>query len=115
MSTVTDTLFPFTTLFRDQLRGAAGDRAAASGLPHPRGARQGAQPGDDAAARLTQPGIAAGVIDAGQDGPSLMLAIKQAADEGRPEEQTSELQSLMRMSYTVFCLKNNTTKRQNTT
>lgn len=28
------------------------------------------------------PEIAAGVIDAGQDGPSLMLAIKQAADEG---------------------------------
>src|SRR3546814_16914986 len=28
------------------------------------------------------PEIAAGVIDAGQDGPSLMLAIKPAADEG---------------------------------
>src|SRR5690606_23805539 len=28
------------------------------------------------------PEIAAGVIDAGQDGPTLMLAIKQAADEG---------------------------------
>src|SRR3546814_1189227 len=28
------------------------------------------------------PEIAAGVIDAGQDGPSLMPAIKQAADEG---------------------------------
>src|SRR3546814_6048091 len=62
------------------------------------------------------PEIAAGVIDAGQDGPSLMLAIKQAADEGaliallvdrtqRSEEHTSELQSLMRISYAVFCLK----------
>src|SRR3546814_86875 len=69
------------------------------------------------------PEIAAGVIDAGQDGPSLMLAIKQAADEGaliallvdrtqpgaatqpaRSEEHTSELQSLMRISYAVFCL-----------
>src|SRR5690606_15690242 len=28
------------------------------------------------------PGVAAGVFDAGQDGPPLMLAIKQAADEG---------------------------------
>src|SRR3546814_4513742 len=64
------------------------------------------------------PEIAAGVIDAGQDGPSLMLAIKQAADEGaliallvdrtRSEEHTSELQSLMRISYAVFCLKKKT-------
>src|SRR3546814_8119517 len=28
--------------------------------------------------------------------------------EGRPEEHTSELQSLMRISYAVFCLKKNT-------
>src|SRR3546814_7756033 len=29
----------------------------------------------------------------------------------RSEEHTSELQSLMRISYAVFCLNNNTTKR----
>src|SRR3546814_7891984 len=33
-----------------------------------------------------------------------------AAD--RSEEHTSELQSLMRISYAVFCFKNNTTKKQ---
>src|SRR3546814_6293995 len=31
----------------------------------------------------------------------------------RSEEHTSELQSLMRISYAVFCLKNKTTHRQN--
>src|SRR3546814_2799802 len=33
----------------------------------------------------------------------------------RSEEHTSELQSLMRISYAVFCLKKNTTKAQNAT
>src|SRR3546814_4102307 len=32
----------------------------------------------------------------------------------RSEEHTSELQSLMRISYAVFCLKKNTTKEQPT-
>src|SRR3546814_4457953 len=31
-------------------------------------------------------------------------------DDGRSEEHTSELQSLMRISYAVFCLKKKTTK-----
>src|SRR3546814_4522748 len=35
--------------------------------------------------------------------------------EIRSEEHTSELQSLMRISYAVFCLKKNTTKNQNNT
>src|SRR3546814_346553 len=35
----------------------------------------------------------------------------QASSEGRSEEHTSELQSLMRISYAVFCLKK---KKQNT-
>src|SRR3546814_5494261 len=34
---------------------------------------------------------------------------------GRSEEHTSELQSLMRSSYAVFCLKNKTRKKQTTT
>src|SRR3546814_7344772 len=36
------------------------------------------------------------------------VALKSAAD-GRSEEHTSELQSLMRISYAVFCLYNHTT------
>src|SRR3546814_9659002 len=34
---------------------------------------------------------------------------------GRSEEHTSELQSLMRISYAVFCLKKNTTTKRITT
>src|SRR3546814_2176101 len=62
-STRTDTLFPYTTLFRSH-------------------------------ELLHHPGLVAGVDEAGR-GP---LA-------GRSEEHTSELQSLMRISYAVFCLK----------
>src|SRR3546814_1730663 len=38
-------------------------------------------------------------------GPGIM----EAANRGRSEEHTSELQSLMRISYAVFCLKKKTT------
>src|SRR3546814_4159878 len=36
------------------------------------------------------------------------LPFFRARKEGRSEENTSELQSLMRISYAVFCLKNKT-------
>src|SRR3546814_6175507 len=36
---------------------------------------------------------------------------KEAFTRGRSEEHTSELQSLMRISYAVFCLKKNTQTR----
>src|SRR3546814_2200520 len=65
-STRTDTLFPYTTLFRspsDQLRGF------------------------HAVSR------------------SILRPAAHRAEEYRSEEHTSELQSLMRISYAVFCLK----------
>src|SRR3546814_2153168 len=71
-STRTDTLFPYTTLFR-----SAGAMAA--------------HRGDD-------------------DAPASAAAAAAGA-RGRSEEHTSELQSLMRISYAVFCLK----KKTNTT
>src|SRR3546814_10383091 len=82
-STRTDTLFPYTTLFRSS-------RAPPIGVGHrERGAPFGAE------YRLPR-GRAAG--DHG--GPRLA---------GRSEEHTSELQSLMRISYAVFCLKKKNT------
>src|SRR3546814_12892250 len=79
-STRTDTLFPYTTLFRSYQETLLG-----SGLP-------------------ATPAFV-----------RTMLAAA-AADEvrARSEEHTSELQSLMRISYAVFCLKKkkNTQKRQ---
>src|SRR3546814_4222191 len=64
-STRTDTLFPYTTLFRSEFARRRRDARAGFG------------------------------IDAG--------AVPQRAR--RSEEHTSELQSLMRISYAVFCLK----------
>src|SRR3546814_4475146 len=85
-STRTDTLFPYTTLFRSTDRQAVG-RAEDPGV-----ARQGAdQPAGGAAARRAD-GIA-------------------RPRHRRSEEHTSELQSLMRISYAVFCLKKKTTHK----
>src|SRR3546814_6467048 len=78
-STRTDTLFPYTTLFR-------------SARQHPR--------------RLI----------AGDRKPARDMAQADIGDRGvehlRSEEHTSELQSLMRISYAVFCLKKKKTQHK---
>src|SRR3546814_4632849 len=89
-STRTDTLFPYTTLFRSLL------------------ARHGVAPGADIyiadAALVTEDNLAA-------LGDTLFITrLPATSREGgrvmaRSEEHTSELQSLMRISYAVFCLK----------
>src|SRR3546814_2874263 len=78
-STRTDTLFPYTTLFRSPFVLSAGSLAGAQGPD---------------------------LVDArGRD-------IRRSHDApcacSRSEEHTSELQSLMRISYAVFCLKKKT-------
>src|SRR3546814_2351353 len=42
-----------------------------------------------------------------------LQSLERAASEFRSEEHTSELQSLMRISYAVFCLKKKTQKQNN--
>src|SRR3546814_6911389 len=42
---------------------------------------------------------------AATNAPADMTATDVSADDSRSEEHTSELQSLMRISYAVFCLK----------
>src|SRR3546814_4202351 len=84
-STRTDTLFPYTTLFRSDgvyRRYAANQKA--QGYSH-RGCQHEAQ--RHAAQR-------------GQDVPAYTHVVG-----ARSEEHTSELQSLLRISYAVFCLK----------
>src|SRR3546814_7720660 len=82
-STRTDTLFPYTTLFRS----AAGGRRRQSLPFRCAGPAVGWRPRDDAG-------------DHGAGAPS-----GRAHGRKRSEEHTSELQSLMRISYAVFCLK----------
>src|SRR3546814_5310175 len=93
-STRTDTLFPYTTLFRSDddaglhrlgLLDVAGDLAQEAVLAGPGHAdEQGA-----------------GLVDAAADH---LVALTLLLGD-RSEEHTSELQSLMRISYAVFCLK----------
>src|SRR3546814_10187256 len=90
-STRTDTLFPYTTLFRSVL-AAARDRARASRRT------ANSSPGW----RPAVPVQALIVRARPTDGPRI------GQHRFRSEEHTSELQSLMRISYAVFCLKKKT-------
>src|SRR3546814_10244285 len=47
--------------------------------------------------------------------PSSMNLSTSSPSDARSEEHTSELQSLMRISYAVFCLKKKNTKKQQQT
>src|SRR3546814_10373819 len=87
-STRTDTLFPYTTLFR------SGPSLVL--LQHPQRLAE-----DDA--RLDGAGALARAGDRRVRGEDAGRG--RAVHQGRSEEHTSELQSLMRISYAVFCLK----------
>src|SRR3546814_13624840 len=104
--TRTDTLFPYTTLSRSaQLRG--------------RQERLGAAPWAEqyAGAAVLRRSFARWLgdqsvlpVDARIDPAHLRgAAIRSAHLDVRSEEHTSELQSLMRISYAVFCVKNKKT------
>src|SRR3546814_1803086 len=111
-STRTDTLFPYTTLFRSHLRHLAHlalvrDRAdgALFGVEH-----ADADPrlvGHDRAA----PAPGAERADRGQGEHRRAERQDRALRRERSEEHTSELQSLMRISYAVFCLKKKNKKQ----
>src|SRR3546814_3200221 len=86
-ATRTDTLFPYTTLFR-----SFGD------------ARQYARPGRAGEGSLSD--LRSRDRDAVETANRVYPGEIQPT--GRSEEHTSELQSLMRISYAVFCLKKKT-------
>src|SRR3546814_9892376 len=58
--------------------------------------------------------VAAARLQLGEEGADAAARIEHVVDE-RSEEHTSELQSLMRNSYAVFCLKKKQTKTQHNT
>src|SRR3546814_13250645 len=87
-STRTDTLFPYTTLFR--FKWTPVDSGSKSRL---------------FAVHLNPRGDAVAVGEFGT-----VLVSGDGGQSWRSEEHTSELQSLMRISYAVFCLK----KKKNT-
>src|SRR3546814_9919828 len=85
-STRTDTLFPYTTLFRSNIACVV---------------------------KATEVPFEGGIQFERQEFMKLMMGVQSAAQrhiffaerKARSEEHTSELQSLMRISYAVFCLK----------
>src|SRR3546814_7147377 len=91
-STRTDTLFPYTTLFRSATAaGAATDGGAAWAL------------------------LIAQAMSAATTNRNIMGSPSLSDFAQRSEEHTSELQSLMRISYAVFCLKKKKTLQYNYT
>src|SRR3546814_7450510 len=98
-STRTDTLFPYTTLFRSLLvygsfvvEEADGSKVMSFGAW---------------AYAWSQPGIVQAIINTFK---IVVILEVIAMPTARSEEHTSELQSLMRISYAVFCLKKKKTK-----
>src|SRR3546814_7847009 len=92
-STRTDTLFPYTTLFRSpwKLTIMVNNRDA-----------------EKPPAESAQPSfVTAGPAAAAR---TVVILAPKPRNPGRSEEHTSELQSLMRISYAVFCLKKKITK-----
>src|SRR3546814_1254561 len=96
-STRTDTLFPYTTLFRSGLRPdictiEVPSRRLVVSRPHQASGVRASEPQASAVKSESKPDSSA-------------AATSSATPVGRSEEHTSELQSLMRNSYAVFCLK----------
>src|SRR3546814_3672814 len=121
-STRTDTLFPYTTLFRSELGDRRTDIAGTENAQ--RGAllflrepfrdigdadRKRAASQANAKRRHQHQFVGSGVGQ--EEGCNRSKQHREDIDDptailiGRSEEQTSELQSLMRISYAVFCLK----------
>src|SRR3546814_3238123 len=95
-ATRTHTLFPYTTLFRSI--GQAPYSAPTVRVAHA-AARRGAT-----LIALTDDALSPLALKAAH-----VLLFQSESSAGRSEEHTSELQSLMRTSYAVFCLKKKNT------
>src|SRR3546814_9838017 len=115
-STRTDTLFPYTTLFRS--RQAHGPPQARAGEHRPAVARTARHLHAASGTVHSRRGEAAQAHRPAQRNPDLRLANAgigpacradlTGAAVARSEAHTSELQSLMRSSFAVFCLKKKT-------
>src|SRR3546814_7377904 len=116
-STRTDTLFPYTTLFRSQdvdIVVAQAPEPVARDIGKRAMALDGIDGGGHPAQHRRR------IARAGADLQHAILRLDpgecrhQRDDVWRSEEHTSELQSLMRISYAVFCLKNKKNKTDKT-
>src|SRR3546814_7077985 len=94
-STRTDTLFPYTTLFRSRIKRVFADQCGSRrGTGRRTGSTKGKSGVGKSRVRFTSCQDLATEVD-----------LTPLVPPRRSEEHTSELQSLMRISYAVFCLK----------
>src|SRR3546814_4502969 len=97
-STRTDTLFPYTTLFRStcciELRRSPANYRAGVIVKQKKARNRRVAIADRCFAWRI-----------GSEAEAHPDAVDRLEETGRSEEHTSELQSLMRISYAVFCLK----------
>src|SRR3546814_7927146 len=125
-STLTDTIFPYTTLFRSTHPDGSGRNTYEKDIS--------GETGGDKRVIVTVTSETSGkfvefpldvTLIANTTGTSATFAVEDengapvaagatvAAGTKRSEEQTSELQSLMSISYAVFCLKQKTNQSHN--
>src|SRR3546814_1243812 len=104
-STRTDTLFPYTTLFRSVEALAENRRITGQRTEQLFGRHL------DGRTRSEIPTVKC--LDQGRSGRHIGLERQDANHVLRSEEHTSELQSLMRISYAAFCLKKQNNKYNN--
>src|SRR3546814_10239217 len=90
-STRTDTLFPYTTLFRSKTMGDVGTITPIR-------------------ADVRNEALVRAAIGEADAVVNLVGILHEGGRQRRSEEHTSELQSLMRNSYAVFCLKKKNNK-----
>src|SRR3546814_7052672 len=101
-STRTDTLFPYTTLFRSS-------RADHPPPQRNRPAARARRIGDEDLRLRHSSRVCSRLLPIG----TIQCPLDDALGGMRSEEHTSELQSLMRISYAVFCLKKKKKQSQN--
>src|SRR3546814_2805276 len=102
-STRSDTLFPYTTLFRSEVAGAARQHALEE---EARGGELGLVEGRVVAVQPRQARLGHAGPEVGECGVGKEVQVVARCRAGRSEEHTSELQSLMRISSAVSCWKN---------
>src|SRR3546814_4703408 len=110
-STLTDTLFPYTTLFRSQpvaKQQISGRSRNKRDDAHQQRLGETVPDGEAVRGRFFPQYRLDGGVQERPDGRRRNDPDNQAGEDeyfDRSEEHTSELQSLMRTSYAVFCLK----------
>src|SRR3546814_7672010 len=103
-STRTDTLFPYTTLFRSPIAARDLANAASTSASDVTLTLQNTPPSSRA--------IASPFSSFRSNSATFTPCAATLHDRQRSEEHTSELQSLMRISYAVFCLKKKNQKHR---